>query len=72
MNAAEVSEQVASKELRLLVDNTLLVPEGETKGRTYKGSPMLRAIYMRNYEQRTSADPFTQGALPFPANGIAV
>jgi len=70
MLEAEVSEQVASRELRVLVDKGLLSAEGETRGRTYTASPMLSSIYLRSYERRTNVDPFRQGALPFPAEGI--
>ena len=72
MSEAEVSEQVASRDLKTLVESGLLMSEGETKGRTYIASPMLRQIYLHNYERRTNVDPFTQEALPFPPNGIAV
>lgn len=65
--AAEVSDQVASRDLKALADNGLLISEGATKGRIYKGSPMLREIYYRNYERRTDVNPFDQGRLPFPA-----
>jgi|SRR5713226_1731820 len=36
MNAAEVSEQVASGDLKLLVDHGLLIGKGETRGRVYE------------------------------------
>jgi len=65
MKSAEVSEQVASRELKTMVDHGLLTSEGQTKGRIYSASPMLREIYSRNYERRTSVDPFQQGLLPF-------
>jgi Fic family protein len=64
MNAAEVSEQVASRDLKILVDHGLLIGEGETRGRIYAWSPMLKEIYLRNWEPRTNVDPFKQGA-PF-------
>ena len=32
------------------------------RGRIYRASQMLKEIYLRNYEQRTNLDPFTQGA----------
>jgi Fic family protein len=70
MNAAEVSDQVASRDLKVLVDSGLLVGEGETKGRVYRSSNMLREIYLRNYEPRMNANPFTQDSLPFPAEGV--
>jgi len=61
-----------SRDLKALVDSGLLVGEGETKGRVYSSSNMLREIYLRNYDPRTNTDPFTQDALPFPREGMAV
>jgi hypothetical protein len=52
--------------LKELVDKGLLIGRGETKGRIYDDSPLIREVYLRNYEVRTNVDPFTQGALPFP------
>ena len=72
MNATGVSEQVASRDLKELVDLGLLTGKGETRGRIYRGSPLIREIYIRNYEPRTNIDPFTQDALPFPAEPISV
>jgi len=66
MKATGVSEQVASRDLKILVDHGLLVPEGETRGREYRAAHSLSEIYLRNYERRSDADPFTQGTLPFP------
>ena len=59
MNSTGVSEQVASRDLKILVDLGLRVAEGETRGRIYDASPGLRDIYLRNYESRSNADPFT-------------
>ena len=67
LNAAEVSEQVASRDLKAIVDSGLLLGEGETRGRIYSASTRLREIYIRNYERRTEVDPFQQGMLPFEA-----
>jgi len=72
ISSAEVSEQVASIELRLLVDLGFLVAEGETRGRLYRASDKLAHIYRRNYEPRSTVDPFTQEALPFPTEGLIV
>lgn len=72
MKSAQVSEQVASRDLKILVDHGLLVPEGETRGREYRASKLLREVYLRNYESRSDVDPFTQEALPFPAGGVTV
>jgi len=66
MNSADVSEQVASRDLKLLVERGLLTAEGETKGRIYRASDDLHSIYARHYETRTNIDPFTQDTLPFP------
>jgi Fic family protein len=68
--SAEVSEQVASRDLKELVEKGLLVGKGETKGRIYDGSPLIREVYIRNYERRSDVDPFTQGALPFPEEPV--
>ncbi len=72
MTSAEVSEQVASIELRMLVEVGFLVAEGETRGRIYRASDKLSQIYRRCYEARSTVDPFTQEALPFPSEGFAV
>jgi hypothetical protein len=55
-----------------LVDEGMLMPEGETRGRWYESSPLLDEIYKRNYERRTNVDPFTQEGLPFPAESMTV
>jgi hypothetical protein len=66
VNSALVSEQVASIELRTLVESGMLVAEGLTRGRIYRGSDKLTEIYRRNYEVRSNIDPFIQELLPFP------
>lgn len=72
VHSAEVSEQVASADLKVLVERGLLIGEGNTKGRIYAASPLVREIYLRNYENRTNVNPFTQEALPFPGVGVSV
>ena len=67
LNSARVSEQVASRDLKVLVDHGLLIGAGETRGRIYTAAPPLAEIYFRNYESRSNADPFSQDMLPFPA-----
>ncbi len=64
--SADVSDQVASRDLKLLVEAGLLVADGATRGRIYAASDLLREIYLRNYERRTYEDPFAQPSLPFP------
>lgn len=58
--STEVSDQAASRDLKFLVDSRLLISEGETRGRSYVGSDILRAVYYRNYESRSNVDPFIQ------------
>jgi Fic family protein len=65
MNSAEVSEQVASRDLRILIDHGFLIGEGETRGRIYEASDKLKEIYLRHYETRSNVDPFTQEKQPF-------
>jgi Fic family protein len=72
MASAEVSEQVASRELHDLVEGGLLVAEGETRGRSYQASNLLKDIYLRNYQARTLINPFENEGLPFPVQGISV
>ncbi len=63
----EISPQVASRDLKLLVEKKLLQPKGERRGRVYVGSPAIKAIRERTREPKTIEDPFTpkQPLLPF-------
>jgi len=56
-----VSELVASRDLRALVQAGLLSPEGERRGRTYTASPALREIErsIRSAPARDETDPFS-------------
>ena len=58
--AEDVSELVASRDLRALVDAGMLTPVGERRGRTYTASPSLRAIEhsVRSARTRDETDPF--------------
>jgi Fic family protein len=69
-SSAFVSQQVASRELKLLVNEGLLVPDGEARARTYAASEGLRKIYLNSYEKRSEENPFQQPQPPFP-NGPA-
>lgn len=58
---AEVSEEVASKDLRTLVERGLLAPQGERRGRHYIATPALQALGQKAARSRSSAllpDPF--------------
>lgn len=65
--AAEISENLASRDLKLLTDAGLLVATGERRGRYYVASPALVAIGREaaQDEPRKIADPFDMdGYLP--------
>ena len=56
---AEVSDFVASRDLKQLVDSGLLIGSGERRGRYYVASPFIRDIRQRTREPRTPIDdPF--------------
>jgi len=57
--AAEVSEQVASRDLALLVDQGLLVAQGERRGRFYLASDWLRQARASTRSTKVISDPFT-------------
>ncbi len=56
-SAAEISESLASRDLKLLVDHGFLKPDGEKRGRAYVASPILKAIRERTREPRVPDDP---------------
>jgi Fic family protein len=62
-NVAEISVQVATKDLKLLVDSGLLLPSGDKRGRSYQASEFLKEIRSRFREQKKAPDPFARGAL---------
>ena len=55
---AEISENLASRDLKALVDCKLLIADGETRGRAYAASPILQGIRKRNRLPKTVEDPF--------------
>jgi Fic family protein len=57
-SAAEVSENTAGRDLKVLVDQELLVAEGEKRGRFYTGSAILRDLRARVREDEKMEDPF--------------
>ncbi|MGH9891312.1 MAG: Fic family protein [bacterium] len=62
---ADLSNQVATRDLRDLVQEGLLVPNGETRGRYYVASQGLREIWRRTRETRPEfQDPFRTAAAP--------
>ena len=57
---ADVSVQVATKDLKLLVDRGLLIPSGDKKGRSYYASDLVREIRSRFREPKQVPDPFAR------------
>jgi Fic family protein len=56
---AEVSSQVAKRDLKLLTDAKLLTPKGERRGRVYLASERLLAIWNSCRIERQIDDPFS-------------
>lgn len=57
---AEISENTATRDLKLLVDKGMLVPSGERRGRFYVASDDLKDIRRQSLEVRYPVeDPFT-------------
>ena len=55
---AEITDEVASKDLRSLVVHNLLVPEGERRGRVYAAGEWLKKARVQTRETRSITDPF--------------
>lgn len=60
MSGHDMSEQTASRDLRLLVEKTLFEPHGERRGRYYTGTQELRGVFAAIRQKRPprSVDPF--------------
>jgi Fic family protein len=61
----EISENVASRDLKLLVDRDLLNPHGEKRGRFYTASKELRGLWQEvidSRDARDESDPFSASA----------
>ncbi len=59
--SADVSKNLASRDLKTLVDAKLLVPEGKKRGRSYNASPMVAEIRQRLRLPGKDDDPFAEG-----------
>ena len=75
--SADVSNNVASRDLKILVDTNLIVPKGERRGRFYVASPAVAEIRQKLRLPKQIDDPFapnaelqisTGQATLFPAN----
>jgi Fic family protein len=56
-SAADISETLASRDLKLLVEHGLLIPDGTNRGRSYVGSQVLKDIRDRTREPKAIDDP---------------
>jgi DNA-binding transcriptional ArsR family regulator len=56
--AADVSDTVASRDLKALTESGLLIAKGEKRGRYYEASPTVVEIRERVAEPKAIADPF--------------
>jgi Fic family protein len=70
-NLAELTDAMASRDLKAAVDAKLLIPTGERRGRVYLGSVELRALVdkLRQEHIKSVPDPFVPGTLPLPFGG---
>jgi len=57
--AAQISDPLASRDLRALVDAGLLVPHGERRGRHYVASEWLLQARTSTRAATVTTDPFT-------------
>lgn len=57
---AMISENLASRDLKALVAEGLLIPQGEKRGRFYLAADFLKSIRARTRETRNVADPFLE------------
>lgn len=56
--SAQVSEQVASRDLKKLADARLLIPQGEARGRYYAASDFIKGLRESVREKKVIDDPF--------------
>ena len=59
--SADVSKNLASRDLKVLVDAGLLVPEGERRGRFYSAAPVVAEIRQKLRLPKKVDDPFAEG-----------
>ncbi|HVR08943.1 MAG TPA: Fic family protein [Thermoanaerobaculia bacterium] len=57
---AEINENLASRDLKALVMDGLLIPQGEKRGRFYIATDLLKSIRNRTRETRKVRDPFLE------------
>lgn len=57
-SAAEVSDNLATRDLTKLVELGFLIPKGEKRGRYYVASPHIRSVREKAREPKRVTDPF--------------
>jgi Fic family protein len=62
--AADISEQSASKDLRILVEAGLLEAHGAKRGRFYLATPKILEVQRDAAEDRVIADPYGDASVP--------
>jgi hypothetical protein len=62
--STDVSNNLASRDLKQLVDAGLLIPQGETRGRHYIAGPEVLEIRARHRQPKIIDDPFAEPELP--------
>ena len=62
--AKEITEFVASRDLRRLSDLGVLIPHGEKRGRYYTGSPEIRQIRQSIRDNSPMSDPYELVKVP--------
>lgn len=58
--SADISNNLASRDLKALVDAGLLIPKGERRGRHYVASDIVKKVRDRNRLPRGGHDPFAE------------
>lgn len=66
----DISENLASRDMKLAVDGKLLVAKGEGRGRYYESSSELKALHDKVYEPFKTIDPFDFGGGSLSLPGI--
>lgn len=70
---ADVSKQIATRDLRVLVSEGFLDPKGERRGRTYVASTTLKQIYQKTREPRIPYEnPFKGETAPVVKTDVPV
>lgn len=60
--SADISNNLASRDLKHLVDQGLLIPKGERRGRHYVASELVKGVRERHRRPKAIADPFGEAA----------